>query len=192
MPRPSEEGHGARSGELDVGRCGHAARVVTAVHSFTAVGACPRTRQQRNHPEGAAVAVRMFGSIVIGFADPSFVHKCASDSITCQRFELWADVGESEVTKRRGNGAGWPGRVGGRWNEGVGRLIIPEAPVVAVRMLGSIVIAAADPSFFFFNSSFFLATPHGATSKIGSSDFWAAGTAYCCLYCSFLSTLTTS
>ena len=31
MPRPSEEGHGARSGELDVGRCGHAA-VVTAVH----------------------------------------------------------------------------------------------------------------------------------------------------------------
>ena len=130
VPRPSEEGHGARSGELDVGRCGHAARVVTAVHSFTAVGACPRTAQPQNHPEGASVAVRMLGSLVIAIADPSFVHKCASDSITCQRFELWADVGESEVAKRRGSGAGWPGRVGGRWNEGVGRLIIPEAPVV--------------------------------------------------------------
>ena len=139
VPRPSEEGHGARSGELDVGRCGHAARVVTAVHSFTAVGACPRTAHPQHHPEGASVAVRMFGSLVIGIADPSFVHKCASDSITCQRFELWADVGESEVAKRRGSGAGWPGRVGERWNEGVGRLIVPEAPVVAVRMLGSIV-----------------------------------------------------
>ena len=78
VPRPSEEGHGARSGELDVGRCGHAARVVTAVHSFTAVGACPRTAHPQNHPEGASVAVRMFGSLVIGIADPSFVHKCAS------------------------------------------------------------------------------------------------------------------
>ena len=93
------------------------------------------------------VAVRMLGSIVIAAADPSFVHKCASDSITCQRFELWADVGESEVAKRRGSGAGWPGRVGGRWNEGVGRHRIPEDSAAAVRMLGSIVIAAADPSF---------------------------------------------
>ena len=32
VPRPSEEGHGARSGESDVGRCGHAACVVTAVY----------------------------------------------------------------------------------------------------------------------------------------------------------------
>ena len=37
VPRPSEEGHGARSDESDVGRCGHAACVVTAVYSFTAV-----------------------------------------------------------------------------------------------------------------------------------------------------------
>ena len=40
VPRPSEEGHGARSGESDVGRCGQAACVVTAVDCFTAVGAC--------------------------------------------------------------------------------------------------------------------------------------------------------
>ena len=46
-------------------------------------------------PECAASAARMFGSIVIAAADPSFVHKCASDSITCQRVELGADVGES-------------------------------------------------------------------------------------------------
>ena len=80
-------------------------------------------------PEAPVVAVRMLGSIVIAAADPSFVHKCASDSITCQRFELWADVGESEVAKRRGNGVGsrmaldrggwnrkrgmWRGKVGG-------------------------------------------------------------------------------
>ena len=44
VPRPSEEGHGARSGESDVGRCGQAACVVTAVYSSTAVGACPRTK----------------------------------------------------------------------------------------------------------------------------------------------------
>ena len=42
VPRPSEEGHGARSGESDVGWCGQAACVVTAVYSSTAVGACPR------------------------------------------------------------------------------------------------------------------------------------------------------
>ena len=106
VSRPSEEGHGARSGELDVGRCGHAARVVTAVHDFTAVGACPRTAQPQNHPEGASVTVRMLGSIVIAAADPSFVHKCASGSITCQRAELRAEFAESEVAKRRANGAG--------------------------------------------------------------------------------------
>ena len=39
VPCPSEEGHGARSGESDVGRCGQAACVVTAVYSSTAVGA---------------------------------------------------------------------------------------------------------------------------------------------------------
>ena len=38
VPRPSEEGHGARSGESDVGWCGQAACVVTAVYSSTAVG----------------------------------------------------------------------------------------------------------------------------------------------------------
>ena len=51
VPRPSEEGHGARSGESDVGRCGQAACVVTAVYSSTAVGAFPRTKQPQNHPE---------------------------------------------------------------------------------------------------------------------------------------------
>ena len=98
-------------------------------------------------PEDSAIAVQALSSIVIANADLSFVHKCASGSITSQRVEIWADVGESEVAKRRGNGAGWPGRVGRRGNEGVGRHRILEDPVAAVRMLGSIVIAAADPSF---------------------------------------------
>ena len=55
----------------------------------------------------------MLGSISLVAAHPSFVNKCASDSITCQLFELEADVGESEVAKRRNSGAGRPGRVTG-------------------------------------------------------------------------------
>ena len=64
VPRPSEEGHGARSGESDVGRCGQAACVVTAVYSFTAVGACPRTEQPQNHPECGGRGVCMSGTCV--------------------------------------------------------------------------------------------------------------------------------
>ena len=64
VPRPSEEGHGARSGESDVGRCGQAACVVTAVYSFTAVGACPRTKQPQNHPECGGRGVCMSGACV--------------------------------------------------------------------------------------------------------------------------------
>ena len=64
VPRPSEEGHGARSGESDVGRCGQAACVVTAVYSSTAVGACPRTKQPQNHPECGGRGVCMSGACV--------------------------------------------------------------------------------------------------------------------------------
>ena len=64
VPRPSEEGHGARSGESDVGRCGQAACVVTAVYSSTAVGACPRTKQPQNHPECGGRGVCMSGTCV--------------------------------------------------------------------------------------------------------------------------------
>ena len=64
IPRPSEEGHGARSGESDVGRCGQAACVVTAVYISTAVGACPRTKQPQNHPECGGKGVCMSGTCV--------------------------------------------------------------------------------------------------------------------------------
>ena len=74
----------------------------------------------------------MLGPIVLVAAHPSFVHMC-SYRITCQ-LELGADVGESEVTKRRGNGAGRPGRVGREWNEGLGKRLIPKDAAVAVRM----------------------------------------------------------
>ena len=58
-----------------------------------------------------------FGSIVIAAADPSSVHRCASDSITCQLLiELGKDVGKSEGAKRRNSGVGFfsiePGRAG--------------------------------------------------------------------------------
>ena len=60
----------------------------------------------RRIPEDSAAAVRTLGSIVIAAADPSFVHKCASDSFSCQRVELWAYVGESEGAERKGSGVG--------------------------------------------------------------------------------------
>ena len=89
----------------------------------------------------------MFGSIVIAAADPSSVHRCASDSITCQLLiELGKDVGKSEVAKRRNSGAGRPGRVTGGLNEGSGRHRTPGCAASAARMSGSIVVAAADPS----------------------------------------------
>ena len=82
------------------------------------------------NPGRHRIRCRMLGSIAPAAADPSFVHKCASDSITCQLVELGADVGESEGAKRRGGGAGsrmvlecggwnrkrgmWRGKVGGR------------------------------------------------------------------------------
>ena len=89
----------------------------------------------------------MFGSIVIAAADPSSVHRCASDSITCQLLiELGKDVGKSEVAKRRNSGAGRPGRVTGGLNEGLGRHRIPGCAASAAQMFGSIVVAAADPS----------------------------------------------
>ena len=52
-------------------------------------------------PEDSVVAVRMLGSIVIAAADPSFVHKYASDSITCQRvrrnLDFYAEISEATV-----------------------------------------------------------------------------------------------
>ena len=56
--------------------------------------------------EGDASAARMLGSFVIADAVPSFVHKCASDSFSCQRVERWAYVGESEGAERKGSGVG--------------------------------------------------------------------------------------
>ena len=90
-------------------------------------------------PACAASAARMFGSIVIAAADPSSVHRCASDSITCQLLiELGKDVGKSEVAKRRNSGAGRPGRVTGGLNEGLGSHRIPGCAASAARMAAKV------------------------------------------------------